>query len=88
MHLGPKSTRPPYPRSGDARGRKQDVLERSDIDQSVPAIKIYKMRAMIAALPGIEILDARKRCGDPEVFKRVVLEDVALSRPAAAMESQ
>lgn len=39
-------------------------------------------------IAGIEILDARKRFGDPEVFKKVVLEDVALSRPAAAMGSQ
>lgn len=37
-------------------------------------------------IAGIEILDACKRFGDPEVFKKVVLEDVALSRPAAAME--
>jgi uncharacterized protein YuzE len=29
---------------------------------------------------GIEILDARKRFGDLEVFRRVVLEDVALSK--------
>ncbi len=33
---------------------------------------------------GIEILDARKRFGDAEVFRRVVLEDVALQQPAAA----
>ena len=37
-------------------------------------------------IAGIEILDARKRFGDPQVFKQVILEDVALSRPAAAME--
>jgi len=30
---------------------------------------------------GIEILDARERLRDPEVFRRVVLEDVALARP-------
>jgi YD repeat-containing protein len=35
-------------------------------------------------LAGIEILDAMKRLGDPEIFKRVVLEDVALGGPAAA----
>ncbi len=29
---------------------------------------------------GIEILDARKRFGDLEVFRRVVLEDVALMK--------
>jgi len=35
-------------------------------------------------LAGIEILDARERFGDPEMFKRVVLEDLALAgRPAA-----
>jgi uncharacterized protein YuzE len=33
-------------------------------------------------LAGIEILDARQRLHDPEVFRRVVLEDVALTRPA------
>jgi uncharacterized protein YuzE len=37
-------------------------------------------------IAGIEILDARKRFGDPEVFKKVILEDVALSRSTAAME--
>jgi uncharacterized protein YuzE len=35
-------------------------------------------------IAGIEILDARHRCGDPEVFRRVILEDVALAAPAAA----
>lgn len=35
-------------------------------------------------IAGIEILDARKRFGDPEVFRRVVLEDISFSeRPAA-----
>jgi uncharacterized protein YuzE len=34
---------------------------------------------------GVEILDARKRFGDPDVFRRVVLEDLVLSHsPAAA----
>jgi len=33
---------------------------------------------------GIEILDARKRFGDAEVFRRVVLEDVALGKPMPA----
>jgi len=33
-------------------------------------------------MAGIEILDARKRFGDPEVFRRVVLEDIALGKPA------
>lgn len=32
-------------------------------------------------LAGIEVLDALKRFGDPEVFRRVVLEDVALAKP-------
>ena len=35
-------------------------------------------------MAGIEILDARKRFGDAEVFRRVVLEDVALRNPAPA----
>ena len=30
--------------------------------------------------PRIEILDARKRFGDPDVFRRVVLEDISLAR--------
>ncbi len=34
-------------------------------------------------IAGIEILDARKRFGDPEVFRRVVLEDVAFTMPTA-----
>ena len=33
---------------------------------------------------GIEILDARKRFGGTEVFRRVVLEDAALVKAAAA----
>jgi uncharacterized protein YuzE len=33
-------------------------------------------------MAGIEILDAHKRFGDAEVFRRVVLEDVALGKPA------
>ena len=36
---------------------------------------------------GIEILDARKRCGNPEVFRRVILEDIALAAPSAANQS-
>ena len=31
---------------------------------------------------GIEILDASKHFGDPEVFRRVVLEDITLGKPA------
>lgn len=29
-------------------------------------------------LSGIEILDAVKRLGDPEIFRQVIIEDVAL----------
>lgn len=32
-------------------------------------------------LAGIEILDAVKRLGDRDVFRQVILEDVALVRP-------
>lgn len=32
-------------------------------------------------IAGIEILDARKRFGDPDVFRRVVLEELALEQP-------
>ena len=35
-------------------------------------------------MAGIEILDALKRFGDAEVFRRVALEDLALGRPAPA----
>lgn len=31
-------------------------------------------------LTGIEILDAVKRLGDPQIFKQVILEDIALGR--------
>jgi len=31
-------------------------------------------------LAGIEILDALKRLGDPQVFRQVILEDIALGR--------
>ncbi|MFO7643302.1 MAG: DUF2283 domain-containing protein [Desulfosarcina sp.] len=31
-------------------------------------------------LAGIEILDALKRFGDPQVFRQVILEDIALGR--------
>ena len=30
---------------------------------------------------GIEILDAVKRLGDPQVFRQVILEDIALGKP-------
>jgi len=32
-------------------------------------------------LAGIEILDAVKRLGDPQVFKQVTLEDIAFIKP-------
>jgi hypothetical protein len=38
-------------------------------------------------IAGIEILDARKRFGDPEVFRRVILEDIALTASSAANQS-
>jgi uncharacterized protein YuzE len=38
-------------------------------------------------IAGIEILDARKRCGDPNVFRRVVLEDIALAGPSTTNQS-
>ena len=34
-------------------------------------------------IAGIEILDARRHFGDAEVFRRVVLEDVALRQPVS-----
>jgi uncharacterized protein YuzE len=38
-------------------------------------------------IAGIEILDARQRFGAQEVFRRVILEDIAMNEPAAAMPS-
>ena len=32
-------------------------------------------------LAGIEILDAKKRLGDPAAFRQVILEDVAVASP-------
>ena len=34
-------------------------------------------------IAGIEILDARKRFGDQEVFRQVILEDVTTARPVS-----
>jgi hypothetical protein len=31
-------------------------------------------------LAGIELLDAMKRLGDPNVFKQIILEDIALGK--------
>lgn len=33
-------------------------------------------------LAGIEILDAKKRLGDPAAFRQVILEDVAVASPS------
>jgi uncharacterized protein YuzE len=41
-------------------------------------------RAADGRIAGIEILDAMKQFGDPKVFKKVVLEDIALSEQAPA----
>jgi uncharacterized protein YuzE len=38
-------------------------------------------------IAGIEILDTRKRFGDPDVFRRVVLEDIALASPSRTNQS-
>jgi uncharacterized protein YuzE len=38
-------------------------------------------------IAGIEILDAHKRCGDPDVFRRVVLENIALAAPSGTNQS-
>jgi Uncharacterized conserved small protein len=37
-------------------------------------------------IAGIEILDARKRFGDSDVFRRVVLEDITLMEPTASVK--
>ena len=38
-------------------------------------------------IAGIEILDARQRFGDLDVFRRVILENIALATPSAANPS-
>jgi uncharacterized protein YuzE len=38
-------------------------------------------------IAGIEILDACKRFGDPEVLRPIVLENIGLGKPVAAVES-
>jgi len=38
-------------------------------------------------IAGVEILDARQRFGAPEFLRRVILEDIALNEPAAALPS-
>jgi uncharacterized protein YuzE len=38
-------------------------------------------------IAGVEILNARKRFGDPAVFRRVILEGIALAAPSAANQS-
>ncbi len=35
-------------------------------------------------IAGIEILDAHERFGDPDVFRRVILEDIALAKSSPA----
>ncbi|MCC6444000.1 MAG: DUF2283 domain-containing protein [Armatimonadetes bacterium] len=35
-------------------------------------------------IAGIEILDARERFQDPEVFRKVILEDISLGQLASA----
>lgn len=65
-----------------------DALYIRFLDATVTTEHVAEGMAMDYAkdgrMAGIEILDARKRFGDAEVFRRVVLEDVALSRPAPA----
>jgi len=38
-------------------------------------------------IAGIEILDACKRFGDPDVFRRVILEDISLASPAGKKQA-
>ena len=38
-------------------------------------------------IAGIEILDTCKRIGDPDVFRRVVLENIALAAPSGTHHS-
>jgi uncharacterized protein YuzE len=68
--------------------REVDALYIGFIETSVSTQHVAEGIAVDYAADGriarIEILDARKRLRDPEVFRRVVLEDVALPRPADA----
>lgn len=63
-----------------------DALYIGFIDTSVTTKHVAEGIAVDYAadgrIAGIEILDARVRLHDPEVFRRVVLEDVALTKPA------
>jgi uncharacterized protein YuzE len=43
--------------------------------------------AVYGRIAGIEILDARKRFDDPDVFRRVILEDIALAPPSVTNRS-
>ncbi|HUT04440.1 MAG TPA: DUF2283 domain-containing protein [bacterium] len=38
-------------------------------------------------IAGIEILDAQKRFGDPDVFRKVVLEDIGIGKTGLAASS-
>ena len=38
-------------------------------------------------IAGIEVLDVRKRVGDPDVFRRVILEDIALAAPSGTSQA-
>ena len=66
-----------------------DVLYIRFIDTTVTTQHVAEGIAVDYAadgrIAGIEILDARKRFGDPEVFRQVVLEDIALSQPTSAV---
>jgi hypothetical protein len=44
------------------------------------AASVVVVSAKMGQPPGIEVLDAVKRLGDPSVFKKVTLEDVAIAR--------
>ncbi len=50
-----------------------------------PAEGIAADYAADGRLAGVEILDSSKRFGDPEVFRRVILEDIALTKPDHAV---
>jgi uncharacterized protein YuzE len=68
--------------------REVDALYIGFIDTSVTTKHVAEGIAVDYAadgrIAGIEILDARERLHDPEIFRRVILEDVALTTPAEA----
>ncbi len=68
-----------------AMGKERGYLLYDEVNDLLPA-EVHSSEEIDDVLTafddaGIEILDAAKRFGDPEVFRRVILEDIALAKP-------